>query len=102
MNEKKEEDVFYSKPRKIKITVIEVSSPAGKGVCHCHKAGDIFEPEFERCPGNICAAAWNSIWPQIRVLELGGRHPWDKEEGVTTGCCPDAERPVTFLIEALA
>jgi len=91
----------YYKPKKIKITVVKVTNDENAGVCHMHKLGDTFSCEFERCPGNICAAAWNSMWPQLRVVELGGRHPWDAEPGVTYVGCPDPNKPVVFKIEAL-
>ena len=49
---------------------------------------------------DFCAAAFHSLWPALRVIELGGRHPWDESVGVTKACCPDPEKPVTFRIEA--
>ncbi len=90
----------HKNPRKIKIVV--ESTPAGKhdGVpCGCLKEGQEFLFDFERCPADFCASAFHSLWPTLRVLELGGRHPWDEEEGVSYSCCPDAERPVVFRLE---
>jgi hypothetical protein len=55
----------YNTPRKVKITVVKVTVHEELGVCHCHKLGDIFTCDFERVPGNICAAAWNSLWAQL-------------------------------------
>jgi len=40
------------------------------------------------------------MWPQLRTVELGGRHPWDAEPGVTYVGCPDPHKPVVFKIEA--
>jgi uncharacterized repeat protein (TIGR04076 family) len=91
----------YNTPKKIRITVVKVTNHPERGVCHCHKEDDTFHADFERCPGDICAAAWNSMWPHVRVLELGGRHPWDRNEGETFVGCPDPNKPVMFKIEAL-
>ncbi len=89
----------FSKPRKVKLTVVRVTDHKELGVCHCHKVGDIFTCDFEKVPGDICAAAWNSLWAQLRTVELGGRHPWDTEAGVTYVGCPDPNKPVVFKIE---
>lgn len=90
----------YQKPKKVKIIVEKVTDHPVEGVCHCHKEGDVFEFDFERCPGDICAAAFHALWPNLRVIELGGRHPWDSEEGVTRAGCPDPHKPVVFKIVA--
>lgn len=89
----------FSKPRRVKLTVVKVAEHPELGVCHCHKLGDTFTCDFERVPGDICAAAWNSLWAQLRTVELGGRHPWDPEPGVTYVGCPDPNKPVVFKIE---
>lgn len=94
-----EECIRLHPPKKVKVVVEKV--PVGPaGPCDCHTEGQVFEFDFERCPSDFCAAAFHSIWPAIRVLELGGRHPWDEEEGVTYACCPDCTKPVTFKITA--
>ena len=67
--------------------------------CDIHKEGQEFEFDFERCPANFCAAAFHSLWTQLRVLELGGRHPWDETPGVTRVACPDSTKPTIFRIE---
>jgi len=89
----------YNKPRRIKITVVKTTEHETFGVCHMHKVGDVYSCDFERCPPDICAAAWNSMWAQLRTVELGGRHPWDAEPGVTYVGCPDPNVPVVFKIE---
>ncbi len=90
---------MYNTPKKVRLTVEKCNKNSeGKG-CSCHKEGQVFEFGFERMPQDFCAAAFHSIWPHIRVLELGGRHPWDKEENITYGCCPDPAIPVVFKIE---
>ena len=64
--------------------------------------GDIFGDQIVTAVGamDFCASAFHSLWPALRVIELGGRHPWDESVGVTKACCPDPEKPVTFRIEA--
>lgn len=90
----------YNTPKKIKIVVEKVTKHSVSGVCHCHTEGQEYTFDFERCPGDFCAAAFNSLWPHLRVMELGGRHPWDKFEGVTRVGCPDPDKPVVFKIIA--
>lgn len=90
----------YREPRRIRITVHRVTEHPEAGVCHCHRTGDTFTCAFERCPGDICAAAWHAMWPHLRTLEMGGRHPWDRQDGVTYVGCPDPDKPVVFRIEA--
>lgn len=92
---------MYNEPKKIRITVEKCPPDAEGNPCDVFKEGQVFEVDFERCPADFCAAAFHNLWPQLRVLELGGRHPWDSEEGVTRVACPDATRPTIFKIEAL-
>lgn len=89
------------KPKKVKIIVEKCPVDKEGRSCSCHEVGQEFEFDFERCPSNFCAAAFHSLWPQLRVIELGGRHPWDKEEGVTRVACPDPTKPTIFRIEAV-
>ncbi len=91
----------YQRPKKLKIVVEKVPAESNGEVCHCHVVGQEFHFDFERCPPDICAAAFHSLWPMLRVVELGGRHPWDAKPGITRVCCPDPEKPVTFRIEAV-
>lgn len=92
---------IFQNPKKIKIVVEKCQSDKAGRSCHCHEVGQEFKFDFERCPANFCAAAFHSLWPQLRVIELGGRHPWDNKEGVTFVACPDPERTTVFRIEAL-
>ena len=92
----------YKTPRKVKIVVEKTPAGSDNGnSCECLSVGDEFVFDFERCPANFCASAFHSLWPALRVLELGGRHPWDEVDGVTYACCPDAARPVTFRLEVI-
>lgn len=90
----------YSTPKKVRIIVEKCPADSEGNRCHFLKEGQVFEFDFERCPMDFCAAAFHSLWPALRVIELGGRHPWDERVGVTKACCPDPEKPVTFRIEA--
>lgn len=94
------ETFTYNQPKKVKIVVHRVTNHPELGPCHLHTEGQEFTFDFERCPGNFCAAAFHSLWPHLRVLELGGRHPWDRESGVTYVGCPDPNKPVVFKIIA--
>lgn len=90
----------YKKPKKSRIIVEKCPiNPADGKSCECHQVGQVFEYDFERCPQNFCAAAFHTLWPALRVLELGGRHPWDDAEGVTRVSCPDPNINVVFRIE---
>ncbi|MHB0886304.1 MAG: TIGR04076 family protein [Bacillota bacterium] len=90
----------YNQPKKVKLIVHKTTVHPQRGACHMHTEGQQFEFDFERCPSEFCAAAFNSLWPHLRVLELGGRHPWDSEPGVTYVACPDPNKPVVFKIVA--
>lgn len=90
----------FNQPKKIRIIVHKLTEHPERGVCHCHTVGQEFTFDFERCPSDFCAAAFHSLWPQLRTIELGGRHPWDAEEGVTYVGCPDPNKPVVFKIIA--
>lgn len=88
----------YCTPKKVKIIVEKVTQHPVSGVCHCHKEGEEYSFDFERCPADFCAAAFHSLWPHLRVIELRGRHPWDCKEGETRVSCPDPDKPVVFRI----
>lgn len=90
----------YQKPKTVRIIVEKCPEDEAGRPCHMHEVGQVFEFDFERCPSDFCAAAFHNLWPQLRVLELGGRHPWDKQEGVTRVACPDPGKPTIFRIEA--
>ena len=75
---------------------IEISDILGEGKCPLdHVVGETFHYPEDR--GKICAAAFNSIYPYIRVLESGGSYPFFEDDGNThKACCPDYKRPVVF------
>ncbi|MHB8947161.1 MAG: TIGR04076 family protein [Bacillota bacterium] len=90
----------YSRPKRVRIIVEKVPVSPQTGACHMHTEGQEYPFDFERCPSEFCAAAFHTLWPHLRVVELGGRHPWDAEFGVTHVACPDPTKPVIFKIIA--
>ncbi|MHA1111715.1 MAG: TIGR04076 family protein [Promethearchaeota archaeon] len=75
---------------------IEIVDILEEGTCPLnHKIGEKFEYPEDR--GKICAAAFNAIYPYIRVLESGGSYSYFEDDGDThKACCPDYKRPVVF------
>ena len=74
--------------KKVKITVVEIQ---GGGKCPLgHKIS------------NLCAAAFNILYPMIRVLSNGGSIPWETEHPYKTRlCCYDPSNPVVFELERM-
>ena len=97
---------------KLKITVLKRFSPSEIFTktpvttdtplepCNVFKDGQEFIVEGEM-PRGFCASAWASIYPNIRLLALGGNVPGYKEEGVAFSPCIDGLRPVIFRIERI-
>ena len=76
---------------------IEITDILEEGICpRGHKIGETFEYPEDR--GKICPAAFNSIYPYIRVMESGGAYPYFDEPDAHSYCCPDYLRPVVFKI----
>ena len=72
-----------------------------KGTCALgHKVGDEWVIE-EKTPEGICSAAYNTLYPDIRVLMFGGALPWETDPDVATLACPDADNPVVFELRRL-
>ncbi len=80
-------------PYKVKIEIIDILE---EGKCPLnHKIDETFHYPEDR--GKICPAAFNSLYPYIRVLESGGSYPYFEDDGNThKACCPDYKRPVVF------
>ena len=72
------------------------------GPCPFFKVGEEIIVEGEEKPDGFCILAWNTFWPYIMTLRRGGNYPefYRKEEKAFV-CCPDAARPVSFLIERI-
>ncbi len=85
-------------PYKVKVTVHAVTEntcPQG------FKQGDSWLIEDGKTPGGMCAGAYNSVAPAIRIFRLGGEHPWDSDKDVTYVSCPDPERILIYEVRRL-
>jgi len=72
-----------------------------KGTCALgHKVGDQWVVDG-KTPEGICLSAFNSLFPNLRVLRFGGSFPWEGDPDVTTAACPDAANPVVFELRRL-
>jgi uncharacterized repeat protein (TIGR04076 family) len=49
----------------------------------------------------MCASAYNSIAPSLRVLCMGGNHPWDTEDRATLAMCPDSNVGLIFKLKRI-
>ena len=72
-----------------------------KGNCvYGHKVGD--EWVISRTtPAGICMSAFNSFFPDLRVLMFGGILPWADDPDAVTVACPDAENPLVFELRRI-
>lgn len=83
---------------KVKVTIESVI----KGECpQGFKAGDSWIIENGKTPGGMCAGAYNSVAPAIRLFRLGGEQPWDSNKDVTHVSCPDPEHWVIYQVARL-
>jgi len=75
---------------------IEITQILEEGRCPAgHVVGQKFK--YPEDKGMICAAAFNAIYPYVRVLESGGSYPYFEDDGNShSACCPDYKRPVVF------
>lgn len=79
---------------KVKIRIVEIM---GEGKCpHGHQVGEEYSYPEDR--GKICANAFHTLWPAIRVMQFGGTFPWADEPDRTRLCCSDPKRPVVYEI----
>ena len=72
-----------------------------EGTCaQGHKVGDEWVIR-EKTPEGICLAAYNILYPEIRVMMFGGSFPWENDPDVTTLPCKDRKNPVVFELRKL-
>ena len=72
-----------------------------KGTCNQeHKVGDEWVIG-RKTPEGICLGAFNSIFPNLRVLMFGGSPPGSTDPEVGIAACPDAKNPVVFELRRL-
>lgn len=80
-----------AEPYDIEIKMISLSG-------HCareHKVGDTWIASG-KTPAGICITAFNSIYPDLRVLRFGGTFPWSDDTDTVKGCCPDPKNNAVF------
>ena len=65
-----------------------------------HKVGDEWVIGA-KTPQGICLSAFNSLFPNARVLMFGGAFPWASEPDVSIVACTDAKNPVVFELRRL-
>lgn len=66
--------------------------------------GRIFVSENIQKPEGFCDSAWNSIFPFVKELALGGGNfydGWMKNPKSAMISCNDGFRPVSFLLEVM-
>ena len=75
---------------------IEIINILEEGTCPAgHTVGEKFS--YPEDIGKICPAAFNAIYPNVRILESGGSYDYYEDDGKThKACCPDYKRPVVF------
>ena len=67
------------------------------------KVGQVFFSENAERPDGFCDSAWDSVYPFVKELALGGGNffdGWMKNEKSAMISCNDGFRPVSFLLEA--
>lgn len=80
---------------------VEVKVISQKGTCaRGHKVDDCWVIS-SKTPEGICLAAFNVIFPDLRVLSFGGELPWVEDKDTSIVACPDAENPVVFRLKRL-
>lgn len=98
--------------KKVKITVMKM-------VCHQDLIDKYENPIEHTCdmslgkefisidmakPDGFCDSAWNSVYPFVKELALGGGNfydGWMKNEKSAMISCNDGFRPVSFLLEVI-
>ena len=79
-----------------KLAHVKVKVVFKKGVCTAgHEVGD--EWIIGRLtPGGMCAMAYHAIYPNIRILQRGGRYEYPAGSGLIRSACTDAWNQVVF------
>ncbi|MGD8563990.1 MAG: TIGR04076 family protein [Desulfarculaceae bacterium] len=82
-------------PKGIKPLQAEVVSV--KGICGAgHKAGDTLSLSCWDS-GGLCGFFYHDIFPNLNVMQFGGKYPWDNGDELTVEC-PDRQNAVTLKI----
>jgi len=84
---------------------VSVKVVSQKGICMAgYKVGDEWlvkgrEDGWKSPP--ICIFALGSLMPSIQLLMYGGSFPWERDQNVIVGTCPDVNNPVLFELRRL-
>ena len=72
-----------------------------KGHCnHGHKLGDVLDVDCNNA-GGMCGFFYHSIFPQLNVMEFGGKYPW-APDGELILECPDRANAVVVKLSPIA
>jgi uncharacterized repeat protein (TIGR04076 family) len=82
-------------PKDIKPLVAEVISV--KGNCSAgHKVGESFQIGCWDS-GGLCGFFYHDIFPNLNVMQFGGKYPWGSAEEMTLEC-PDPENAIKIRV----
>ncbi|MBN1102036.1 MAG: TIGR04076 family protein [Deltaproteobacteria bacterium] len=82
-------------PEGVKPLVAEVISV--KGSCSAgHKVGDTFQIGCWDS-GGLCGFFYHDIFPNLNVMQFGGKYPWGSAEEMTLECA-DRQNAVTIRL----
>jgi uncharacterized repeat protein (TIGR04076 family) len=82
-------------PQDVKPMVAEVVSV--KGVCSAgHKPGDLLQIGCWDS-GGLCGFFYHDIFPNLNVMQFGGKYPWFPADEMTLEC-PDRQNAVTLRV----
>jgi uncharacterized repeat protein (TIGR04076 family) len=76
----------------LKVEIIEVKGKCSAG----HKVGDAFEIGCWDT-GGLCGFFYHDIFPNLSVMQFGGKYPWGSGDELTLEC-PDRRNAVTMRI----
>ena len=80
---------------------IQIRVVSQTGQCRAgHKVGDQWTV-FDKTPSDMCLAAFNTLYPNLRALRFGGSFPWEADPNASSVACPDNENPVVFELKRL-
>ena len=68
-----------------------------KGQCNAgHHVGEKFEVSCHN-PGGLCGFFYHDIFPNLNVMQFGGKYPWFPADEMTLEC-PDRQNAVTLRV----
>ena len=76
----------------LKVDIISVKGKCSAG----HKVGDAFEIGCWDT-GGLCGFFYHDIFPNLSVMQFGGKYPWGSSDELTLEC-PDRRNAVAMRI----